>query len=163
MNQLITYSFITFFIISNIIVFIKIYKLKLQYLQPSRGYFFSSVLLILLVGVDYTMYSTIIPKKNVIDSEHLVKVRIENTLNRLTDRNISDTERRILTQKLITFSDAEKNVVKISQSDINAIKQNTNIKDYTNQLQFVKTQKVIKINGVQFSENGKVKYLEVAM
>ncbi len=157
---------IAFFIISNTVAFYNIYKNRLRYLNPSKGYLFSLLLIVVFVAFDYSVYSFATQSSSTTSKRNYTRFYIENSLNKLADAEILDQDKDLLVEDLRkVFATQEGKVSVKYQHNAERFNGNTelHIEDYLQQLRFSKQTSVIKVQELKTDKLGQIHYLQVSM
>ncbi len=169
MNDYIPFLLIAFFIISNSVAFYNIYKNRLRYLNPSKGYLFSLLLVVVFVALDYSVYSFATTSSKNESKASYTRFYVENTLNKLADNNIQEQDKDVLVEDLKQLFSLNNSLVSVqyqekfnSASLLNSSSQ-LSIDEYLEQLRFSKLDNVIKVKNLRINKLGQIDFIQVRM
>lgn len=169
MNDYIPHLLIAFFIISNSVAFYNIYKNRLRYLNPSKGYLFSLLLIVVFVSLDYSVYSFATTSPVSKEKSSYTRFYVENTLNKLADTNILEQDKDVLVEDLKQLFSLQTGQVSIQyQEDLNTVSalessSQLSIDAYLQQLRISKTSNVIKVRNLRTNTLGQIDFIQVSM
>lgn len=165
MNDYTSYLLIFFFVVSNVVAFYNIYKRRLRYLPPSRGYLFSILLIFTFIAVDYSVYSFAVRKERKKVAQEYTHFYVENAFNKLADSNILEQDKDLLADDLkLLFIPTDGLVSILSEKDsqnVNRSPVQLSIDAYLHQLRTGKSDKVVKVKALKVNELGRINFVEV--
>ncbi len=160
---------IAFFVVSNSVIFYNIYKTRLRYLNPSKGYLFSLLLIAVFVAFDYSVYSFATNAPRTQAEKNYTRFYLENMLNKLVDSEIVEKEKDLLVADLRKVMASQNSLVAIKKEVVmrtnyqSNLPQELNFEDYLQQLRFSKQSNVIKVHTVRTNSLGQIDFIEVSM